>query len=198
MCATIVAVALAYSLPASTAHCAEAKYKGRTFAEWVERARSEYPAARCDAAEALRTFGPAAVPTLRGLARDKDKNVRFVVAWALASIPAALPTIEGMLKDKDSAIRLAAARALWEVDPRNKATIPALTELLKDKDLDVRTDAAGALGKIGTKARAVVPALVEMFTDDKPEARCAAAEAVGFIEREGGAAVPAPHQIDEG
>jgi HEAT repeat protein len=99
-----------------------------------------------------------AVPRLRELLDDPDKNVRYGASRALAQIAGsgakeAIPGLMDAIKEKDEDIRADAAFALGRIHPEAENVILALKILLEqDKNGRVRENAAEALGEIGAQA----------------------------------------------
>ncbi len=177
--------------PGSTSPGKEPTFKGKTIGQWIALAKDNHPAVQQEAVKVLENLGPAAIPALTELLKDKDVEVRFVASWALGNIgpdaKKAVPALTKLLRDKDRQIREVTAKALGKIGPEAKTAVRTLTELLKDGDEPVRKAAAEAVGKIGPAA---IPALTELLKDkgsDK-EAREAAA---GLLEKIGSAAIPA-------
>jgi HEAT repeat protein len=160
---------------------------------------------RVDAAYALASIGPAAIPGLREALQDEDENVRMAVvncalsrmawlAWLMDDMDSgareAVPVLVTALKDKDGHIRGIAAGVLSEIGPAARGAVPALIETLKDKVDDTRGSAAEALGAIGPAARAAVPALTQALKDRKSWVRRMAAIALWKVSRSAKESLP--------
>ncbi len=143
--------------------------------ELIDQLRTEeWRAAQAE----LIQIGKPAVSTLNDALTDKDRAMRWKIAWALAKIgEAAVPALLNVLRDNDTDTQAWAAWALGEIGDA-RAVIP-LIETLKDEDWRLRWRAAEALGMIGD-ARAVEP-LIEALKDENPLVRVEAAEALGMI-----------------
>ena len=116
--------------------------EGQGLDYWLAASKSWNGALRESAASALGQFGPAAVPALAELLKDKNESVRRVAGWSLGRIgpeaKAAIPALTEMLKDKVESVRSVAASVLGKMGPEVKTAVPAIMELLKDKDGGIR------------------------------------------------------------
>ncbi len=144
--------------------------RGKTVSQWVELLKSQDPAERAMAANALEEIGPeaaTAVPALTDALRDKEWEIRGMAASALGSIGPkakdAMPALVEALKDRNDRVREVVPLALAQVGQGD--AVPALTAALKDEAWPVRYDVVGALEIIGPQAKGVVPALVEALKD---------------------------------
>ena len=107
-----------------------------------------------DAASALGKIGPASIPALKDLLKDKTYQYRTAPVWALRDIGLpAVPIIVELLKDEDSFCRQEAAAALGQIRPTAKAGIPALIESLRDTVWIIRETAATSLGQMGPESQ---------------------------------------------
>lgn len=122
---------------------------------------------------------PAAVPVLRELLRDEDRQVCLFACQALARLgPQAEPAVAALanlLGHPDVSRRRNAAMALAALGPVGRGGVPALTRALRDEDEWVAYQAATALGRIGKDAAEAVPALTEL-SRRKPTANGPASE----------------------
>jgi hypothetical protein len=202
--------------PASTSQDKEPTYNGKTLAQWIDNAaEGQYSVSRREAAASLEKFGPAAVPALVKLLKDKDIGVREAAARGLGHIGpeanSAVPALVELLKHKNTWLRRDAIDALEKIGPGavpvfvelfrgpqrfgaanslakiGPAAVPALTDLLKDKDGNLRALAAKTLGRIGPGAKTAVPALTQLLTDKENWVRWNASKA---LEKIGPAATP--------
>jgi HEAT repeat protein len=143
---------------------------------------------RLYATQALRFFGPAALPALSALVpllTDADAEVRWQAAWTLGRIgPAAreaVPALKDALKDPEDKVREHAAEALGDIGPEARNAVPALIQTLNDSNAGVRRDAVRSLGQIGPAAKEALPAINRLLKDDSPRVREAAGTAVKRI-----------------
>jgi HEAT repeat protein len=109
---------------------------------------------RAAAISGLAQIGPASVPALRPLLRDRRAHVRQAAADTLAELGApaapAIPDLIVMVGDANASVALAAANALVAIGP---AAVDALVVLLDGHDGDPRCRrAAVALLRIGSPA----------------------------------------------
>ncbi|MHB1033611.1 MAG: HEAT repeat domain-containing protein [Pirellulales bacterium] len=144
------------------------------------------------AARALGQIGPAAIPALTELLRDKDWEVRCFAAEALGKIGSeakmAIPALTALLKDKNPNVRVAAAEALGGIGPEAKTAIPALIRLLKETDDPFAPqEPASAPGEIAPET---VPGLTHLLKDEDISTRCSAISALGRIGPEAKTAIP--------
>jgi len=141
---------------------------------------------RRNAASALAQMaGRDALPDLREMLKDEDRDVRLAAAEALAQILQqmgrdAVPDLLEMLKDEDRAARRAPGRALAQIlQQMGRDAIPDLREMLKDENGDVRGAAAQALAQVA--GRDEIPELWKMLKDEDWSARRAAARALAQV-----------------
>ena len=145
-------------------------------------------------------MGPAAIPILTELLKDKECKVRCSAAFVLERIvgecpktrsgPQAKKTIAALtesLKDSDGGACANAAMALGYIGSEAASAIPALCDSLKDKDTHVRSNAAYAIGNMGVNARASVSSISDLLRDTDFEVRRSAKEA---LARLGETAIP--------
>ncbi len=126
------------------------------------------------ATSALAAIGPAAIPGLNGLLKDRDWYIRWTAAWTLRDMgqraKTAAPALVPLLADENAMVREAAAEALGKV---GATTTPALAALLKDRDASVRYVAARWLGKTDAEAKAIANDSVYVGRDAEHRARYA-------------------------
>jgi len=168
-------------------HKPEPEYRGIPLSDWIAVSKSDRMEHRETAAYVLGKMGPAAIPALTELLKDKEWPVRSTAATALAKIApeeakAVIPVLTELLKDKDKSVRWAAALALGGIGAEAKTAVPVLTELLKDESSLVRLAAAKALAKIEPEATTAIPALTQLLKDTDEDVRKAAAEALKKIK----------------
>lgn len=118
-------------------------------------------------AEALGKIGYPS--PLLPLLKDKDKNVRKWVAYALGkmgpSAKEAVSPVTVLFTDLDSEVRIRAIEAIGNMGPEANTAVPALINALKDHTNYYYP--AMALGKMGPAAKESIPTLViELKTDD--------------------------------
>ncbi len=118
------------------------------------------------AAQALVDLGPAAVPALMEVMKDKTSKTGLLNAVnAIRGIgptaKAAAPLLAEALKDNDLVVRYAAFSALLEFGPAAKGAVTALSDLLKNDDWQIRGDAIEVLGRIGSASKPAIPAIIE-------------------------------------
>jgi HEAT repeat protein len=135
------------------------------------------------------TVGPAAVPPLVLLLKDKDSETRSLTAWALGRIhkedAIAVPALMTALGDNVAAVRGSAVEALCGFKPPPKLLIPTLIKALTDKDASVRAPAIRNLAascRFNDEADAqLIPALLQRLGDENEYARSLAVWALGQI-----------------
>ena len=207
--------------PASTSQAKEPTFEGKTLSQWMAQARDPKEENRESAFHALGNMGPAAIPALTELLKDKDSKVCSAAADAVghlglgASLGRAglrtkeanfeqigpelnttVPLLVELLKDNDAGVRQSAAWALGQVGCEAKTTVPLLTGLLKDRH--VRLAAAHVLGSMGPEARTAIPALTELLNEKNEAVQEVAARTLGYIGPEARTAVPALCEVLKG
>ena len=177
-----------------------ATYKGKTLAEWDDRARSDNQDIQFEAiGQALPKLGPAGIRAIAKLLGEGEKY-RLCGALTLAQIgPEAEPAVPAMvesLKNKDWfwLERMYVEGALENLGPRSADAVARLSVLCADDNESVRRQAAEILGVIGHRARPAVPALVLLLKDNEQMVRGEAIKALGNI---GPAAAPALRELLE-
>jgi HEAT repeat protein len=140
---------------------------------------------RLTAERALNAIGPAIVPTILPLLKDKSPAaragaLRVLSFWRIDSKLALAPLLQGF-RDPDAQVRAEAARqsatSRSRGDPNRydphamryppAKTVPALMVALHDRDDNVREKAVIALMYIGKPARPAAPALTKLVKDPK-------------------------------
>jgi HEAT repeat protein len=126
----------------------------------MTKLQSSDAAARYEAANALKGFGPEAKPAVGLLSqavKDTDRSLRIEAIYALAAIgqdaESTLPQIIETLKSPDGDVRLAGAYAVPLVGLRSSAAAPALKALVNDRDPRIRAEAASGLRKLQVASR---------------------------------------------
>jgi HEAT repeat protein len=120
------------------------------------------------------------VPLLaQALARDRDKDVRYWIIWALRKFgpdgKKALPALRTALRDKDFNVRIEAADVLARLGPDG---IGALREILKDPKCQAMPTAIECLGDLGSHARSAIPELEQLLKTKDPLLRLMAVKAL--------------------
>jgi HEAT repeat protein len=141
------------------------------------------------ATAALPKIGPAAIPALAELLRDKKAGARLVAAQALLRLgdqprKTAIPVLIELLRDKEATIRIRAAWTLDDIRPEATAAIPALIQLLQDQDEEAQMAAVWTLRGMGPAAREAIPALTEFHRNGPTVLRGDAAEALEEIKKQ--------------
>lgn len=133
------------------------------------------------AQEILEKIGAAGVMLIGLHIKDKDENVRKMIADILGklNVPEAGSILLEMLKDHNSNVRSSAAEGLGRVG--DSTAVSHLITLLNDEAW-VAFFAAGALGKIGD-SRAIMP-LLEFIKSSDVDLQITAIEALGQIGSE--------------
>lgn len=130
------------------------------------------------AAEALRTFGPRALPYLLfELDRAGDADGRIALATILGDIPAeeSAAALVGLLSGEDVNVASAAIAALGRM--KRRETVPALIGVLSGGNAWLHYHAIETLGRL--RAVEALPAIVAC--DQNPALRKAVLEAAGSI-----------------
>src|SRR5262249_1065704 len=96
----------------------------------------------------------------------------------------ALPALRRLLKDSDREVALAAAAALVRLDPDDKDGIEAIQGRLGSADAETRYLAVRTLADLGPAAGAALPNLLKALKDEHEAIRAAAAEAVGRVAQD--------------
>ena len=137
----------------------------------------------------LRGLGADAVPTLLGLLRHEDAEVRSDAAGALENLALVRADIRRVLEEDlrapDALTRSQAARVLGT---QGEAAVAALQRTLTDEDHEVRTRAAVSLAVLGVASDAALAPLLEVV---KGPDMFAALDAARTLARWGSEAAPA-------
>ena len=147
---------------------------------------------------ALGTLRPPPVPQLIKGLEDKDRDVRIVAEWAVASAKtrahAAVPALAKLVHDSSGWVRCNAVTALGQMGPYRTQAIPALIDALKDSGtgiedgrvyrLKIRQQAARVLGETGPSARVATPALTGLLSDSDSSARIESGLALWQLNRD--------------
>ena len=152
-------------------------------------------AAMCGLANA----GPAAVPPLAVLLKDRDGQKRHFATLALAGIrpvtQAQLDVLVAALAQRRNGTNMSAARALAKI---GRPAVPALAGALRAGTETAGIAAAYGLREIGEDAVDAVPALVEALKGRSRLVRDCAAWTLGVIGPAAAEAVPALIETIEG
>lgn len=160
------------------------RFAERTFGEWKAYLRDLSPGVRQRAVEALRHFGPSAVPVLAETAgNDTSLDVRMAAAAALGAMGSeaqhALPQLIAAARGPEPRLRAIAISALAKVGVQASEAVPPVIEAANDADPGVQLTAVQAIGELGPAAGEAVPALVAALESSQPRVRAAAAAALG-------------------
>lgn len=152
----------------------EAKYDGKTIAEWITLLEADDANIRGTAYKALARIGAPALPALVEEAfNGKDAQARQLASQA-ACVPReelrkvaaeVVPAVAQRLLDKDDRLRHRAVLLLWSFGPERKEALPVFVKALKDKDKEVRDAAVGAFSQMGDEAKPAVPDIVTLLDD---------------------------------
>ncbi len=177
-------------------NAADARFQGRTAAEWAQALGSPEGMTAMDA---LQSGDKAALPVLVELLKSPHSAVRVTAAGGLAELgpgaEAALPGVILAIKDKNLNVRYYALSTARNLGPAAASAVPALIEALSthpDREpglegppryyKDARWVAADALGRVGPAAKAAIPRLQELARkDESSEVRDAATKALALI-----------------
>lgn len=144
--------------------------------------RDDNAAVRNMAVEILQKIGPSGFSLLVGSLKDRDPDVRKMIADILGILhdPSATEPLIQSLSDTNNNVRASAAAALGLIG--NPSAVHALIESLKDEEW-VAFFAAGALGKIGDPC--ATSALIDLIRPEHGASglmvKIAALEALGEI-----------------
>ncbi|MHB8901279.1 MAG: HEAT repeat domain-containing protein [Thermoguttaceae bacterium] len=173
-------------------HPADERFARRAVKLLVDSLRSEDPAVRVAAAEALQTLNadPAIVRPIMLEALEKaDEETTIAMLDAMVALgPEIVPQLVAALKHQKA--RHYVCYVLGELGPGAAPATEALAGLVGDADETTQNEAAFALAEIGPDASAAVPALQKALESEGP-VRFAAAYALGRIGPKAIAAKPA-------
>jgi hypothetical protein len=193
--------------PASPHAAQDARYQGRTVAQWMAQLQGEPSDSEKQAViDALRHFGPRAVPAVVLMLRDSDPFARLQALWAFFVIgPApreALPELVRLsVKDGVADVRQMAqmVAAGWLVNVAATDSLPPLLGVLQGPDAELRRTAAywmtvvinARRGKIDPHLAAqVVPSLAHVLREVDLDTRREVIAALGAIGPPATAAIP--------
>jgi HEAT repeat protein len=148
----------------------------------VVAALSNSIADRDPLAEALIMIGPAAVPGIMKVVRDRDEFTQSNYAWALGEIGVASEPVvswlsEALLKKSEmgNILSYEAAMALGKLGPAAVKAVPALKKAACGSDRALSELAIDVLGRIGPGARSALPSVEKLAESKEPRTeRCAA------------------------
>lgn len=135
-------------------------YQGRTLLDWAAQLKSPDSRDRAAAAVAIRSIGPAGLPTLRRALRHGDSLLGRAVEAAEAKLP---PKVWRLLYARlrpyaRVAERETAARAIAVLGPAGRDALPELAQALQDRKPQVVSATIEALVAIGPESTAVLAA----------------------------------------
>ena len=150
-------------------------------------------ATRCDseevagqAREYLSQLGPAAIPPLVAVVRDRNSGARLSAIETLGkfggSAAAAIPELIACRNDPDLGIRVAAIGALGSIGPVNVDVIPALVNALGSPESDVSDATCEALNLIGKPA---LPAILALLRSEDEVVRKRAVAILSYMGSSG-------------
>lgn len=123
----------------------------RPVSDWALDLMKAQPETRQKAADALKTAGNQAVPTLRRALRTNQNTFADLARRATRKLP--LGPLASWADTNGDAVavrtRVMAAKALGELEEEAVQAIPALAAALHDPSQQVQSEAIQALGKIG-------------------------------------------------
>jgi HEAT repeat protein len=174
----------------------EPSHDGKPLSHWMRALTTGDAADGAEAAQAITSIGPPALPVLiDALARDDDPLRRRMVMAVLTEMGTdakpAVPSLMKLLTNEASTVRVPAAIALSRIDADLVGKcLPVLVEGLK---LEPQTaeESLHAIARLRENAKPAVPAVVEALTRKELDVRLLAAYALGRIGPEARAAVPA-------
>ncbi|HEY5838594.1 MAG TPA: PQQ-binding-like beta-propeller repeat protein [Pyrinomonadaceae bacterium] len=150
--------------------------------DWANRLTANDPKIRATAEAALVKRSARALPLLRRFLNTDNEDLHLETFEIIQRIgPAAIPLIIELLRDKRTSLRRSAVNELIDLAPDTESIQPALRRALKDEDSMVAADAARALGALGKRASPSVSALINALSHDEPHVRIYAAEALASI-----------------
>ncbi len=154
---------------------AEAKPAAPALARLAQDFRK--PLAAENAARALYSIGPAALPALLAVATNAPPRAR---GWALRgfagltnNLPAVLPALFHCLEDKDRQFAGISADALCFLVSRQGVVPPALTNILNDPRPRIRSAALSAICGLDPLPDAALPMVTAALKDPASEVRSA-------------------------
>jgi HEAT repeat protein len=150
-------------------------------------------------ADRLAKMGKVAVPVLKEAIKEKDGNLRSIVAHALGQIGPdakdAIPEIVQALNEQNEPYAISAlALALGKIGPN---AVPALRELLKGNNVTIQGEAAGALKLMGADAKDAVPELIDVVKKRKDATDIAGLQAIDALGKIGPNAKDAVPELTE-
>jgi len=139
------------------------------------------------------TDAHAAVPSVLGLLRDPDTDIRRDALAVLRAIndPRAIPAVKQTLQYRDADARQYAAFALIGLGGDPSDVMPIVVAELKNDDNRRAGLAATLVGELGPEGAAAVPALTALLSRDDPDLTIRVAMALAAIGPAAKDAVPA-------
>lgn len=130
---------------------------------------------RCNAADALGSASPAAIPGLTDALQDDHPLVRANAAIALGHIGAdaktAVTALDRLIEDDIAEVRAAAITAIGDIGPDARIATTTLIQALNDTSVSVRRNAAVAIGRIGPDAKAALSVMSQLLDTDCVDVR---------------------------
>ena len=129
---------------------------------------------------------PALVKALRKERVPRPFRTPPSSAFALGRIgPAAIPGLADVLKDRDSRVRMSAVMAFALMGKEAKPAVPSLLNLLNDRDAEVRHTTALTLAAIGAEPEKIIAGLSDCLYAEDIYMRSAAADRLREIAPNG-------------
>jgi hypothetical protein len=139
----------------------------------------------------------AAVPTLVGLLKNKDPNVRYHAVFTLRCLGPvasnALPQLIKCLDDSEFTVRDDAVIGLGTMATEQGTVVPILIELLQENRTNqihgaiICNDAMHALWGFGAQSKPAVPIILDFLNDERSEIRRGATNTLLQIDPEAAA-----------
>ncbi len=174
----------------------EPKSNGKTLSEWLRQLRDSNPAKRQEAAAAVQSMGPDALPYLTGeLAKGPNAFQRGAAA-ASRSAPGFLkrPLSRIAQMGNEVASKHMALQAIGLMGSNGAPAVPAVGEVLRQMDVGLMSAAATTMIYLGTNS---LPELIAALDDGSFDTRSHACFALGALGTNAAPAVPRLRQIIE-
>jgi HEAT repeat protein len=136
---------------------------------------------------ALASIGPEALPTMKGVVTNFDRESTLLVVACIEKMGTnARPLVPLLLPHLQSTnwfVAMITTRTLGQLQFDPELVVPALTKCMDDSRYEVRMETPRALMQFGELARPALPALVKALGDTNADVRRNAAEAIKKIDR---------------